>query len=109
MVFVMYDDLVDKNGKPLFNNDEWTSANNLLKEILLGYYSDPPGEQLYTKRLNADKSVKKNRYSMEMIECSRGTNRVEVCHKNLNVTFGGWHTGVTMSGILLAENRHRHN
>ena len=46
---------------------------------------------------------------MDMIECSRGTNRVETYHENLNVTFGGWHTGVTISGVLLAENRHRHN
>ena len=44
-----------------------------------------------------------------MIECSRGTNRVEAFHKNLNVTFGGWHVGVVMSIVLLAENRHRHN
>ena len=43
-VFVMYGDLVDKNGKPLFNKDAWASANNFPKKILRGYYSDPPGE-----------------------------------------------------------------
>ena len=46
---------------------------------------------------------------MEMIDYSRGTNRVEAYHKNLNVAFGGWHVGVTMSAVLLAENQHRHN
>ena len=46
---------------------------------------------------------------MEMIECSRGTNRTEAYHKNLFGTFGGWHQGVAMSAVLLAENRHRHN
>ena len=29
--------------------------------------------------------------------------------KKLNVTFGGWHMGVTMSAVLLAKNRHCHN
>ena len=29
--------------------------------------------------------------------------------QNLNFIFGGWHTGVTVSGVLLAENRHHHN
>ena len=81
----------------------------MLKEILLGYYSDPPGEQLYTKRLNLDKSVRRNKYGMDMIDCSRGTPRVEAYHKNLNVTFGGWHMGLAMSKVLLAENRHRYN
>ena len=58
-VFVTYGDLEDRNGKKLFNDDSWASANNVLKEILLGYYSDPPGIQLYTKRLNPEKSAKK--------------------------------------------------
>ena len=88
-VFAMYGYLKDRRGKTLFNEDSWASANNILKEILLGYYSDPPGIQLYTKRLNPDKSAKKNKYGMDMIECFRGTNRVEAYHKKLNVTFGG--------------------
>ena len=42
-VSVMYGDLVDSNSdKPLFNTEAWTSAKNLLTEILRGYYSDPP-------------------------------------------------------------------
>ena len=111
-VFVMYGDLVDsKSGKPLFNKEAWTSAKNLLTEteVLRGYYSDPPGVQLYIKRLNPDTSVKKNKYGMDIIECLRGTNRVEAYHKNLQVTFGGWIMGLAMSTVLLAENRHRHN
>ena len=85
------------------------SAKHLLTEILCGYYSDPPGVQLYTKRLNPDKSAKKNKYGMDIIGCLRGTNRVEVYHKNLHVTFGGWIIGLAMSTVLLAENCHRHN
>lgn len=106
----MYGSLADsKSGRPLFNKEAWAKANNLLKEILRGYYSDPPGVQMYSKKLNADGSVKKNKYGMEEIECSRGTNRVEAYHKNLVVTFGGWHVGIAMSAVLLAENRHRYN
>ena len=58
---------------------------------------------IYTKRLNPEKSAKKNKYGMEMIDCSRGTNRVEAYHKNLNVTFGGGHVGVTMSAVLFGR------
>jgi hypothetical protein len=43
-VFVTFGSKIDSNtGKPLFNKAAWMKANNLLKEILLGYYSDPPG------------------------------------------------------------------
>ena len=79
-VFVMYGDLEDNKDKKLFNNESWTSTNNILKERLQSYYSGPPRVQLYTKCLNSDKSVKKNEYGMEMIDCLRGTNRVEACH-----------------------------
>ena len=109
-VFVMFGSMKDsKTGAPLFNEAAWAKANNLLKEILLGYYSDPPGVHMYTKKLKADGSVKMNKYDMEEIECMRGTNRVEAYHKHLIVTFGHFHTGVELSTVLLAERRHRHN
>ena len=44
-----------------------------------------------------------------MIEYSRGKDRMETDHKNLNVTFGGWYVGAAMPVVLLAKNRHRHN
>ncbi|KAL7525102.1 hypothetical protein ACHAXR_003597, partial [Thalassiosira sp. AJA248-18] len=109
-VYALYGNMVDsKSEKPLFNDAAWVKADNVLKEILCGYYSDPPGFNMYTKRLRADGSVMKNKYDMEMIECSRGTNRTEAYHKNLMTAFGSWHTGVEMSDYLLAERRHRHN
>ena len=98
-----------KTGKIVFNTRAWKKANRVLKDILLGYYSDPPGIEMYSKKLRPDGSVKKNKYGMEMIECMRGTNRTEAYHRNLVMTFGGWHTGVEMSTSLLAERRHRHN
>ena len=60
-VFVMYGDLEGYRGGKLFNDDSWASANNILKEILLGYYSASSGIHIYTKRLNPDKSAKKNK------------------------------------------------
>jgi len=59
--------------------------------------------------LRADGTVMKNKYGMDIIECSRGTNRTEGYHKNVMVTFGSWSTGVEMSDCLLREKRHRHN
>ena len=110
-MFVTYGNIKDKKGNPLFNAEAWKKANNILKEILRGYYSDPPGVSMYTKKLcsNGSGLVKTNKYGMEEIECCRGTNRVEAYHKNLNDTFGSWHVGVGMTEVLLAERRHRHN
>ena len=88
-VFVMYGPIVDSKTKaPLFNTRAWQKADNLLKEILEGYYSDPPNINLYTTRLRADGTVMRNKYGMEMFECSRGTNRTEGYHKNITTTFG---------------------
>eukprot|EP00986_Skeletonema_menzelii_P002826 scaffold824_cov151-Skeletonema_menzelii.AAC.1 len=45
-VFVLFGKMVDSESKkPLFNKKTWKSANNVLNEILSGYYSDPPGVQ----------------------------------------------------------------
>ena len=98
-----------KTKKPLFNAAAWKKADNVLKEILAGLYSDPPGVQWYTKRMKRDGSVMRNKYGMEMIECARGTNRVESYHKDLVTTFGSWPTGAEFSVKLLSEHRHRHN
>ena len=109
-VYVAYGSIVDSKTKaPLFNKTAWAKANNLLKEILLGYYSDPPGFELYNKRLSANGTVMTNQYGMEMIECLRGTNRTETYHKNLTTSFGQWNTGTWMAACLLSERRHRHN
>ena len=110
-MFVTYGNIKDKKGNPLFNAEAWKKANNILKEILRGYYSDPPGVSMYTKKLRSNGSglVKTNKFGMEEIECCRGTNRVEAYHKNLNDTFGSWHVGVSMTEVLLTERRHRHN
>ena len=109
-VYVMYGSMKDsKTQTPLFNDRAWKKAENVLKEILEGYYSDPPGFGMYTKRLRSDGTVMQNSFGMEMIECKRGTNRTEGYHKNIITSFGTWHVGMEMSDCLLRERRHRHN
>ena len=109
-MYALYGNMIDSaTSKPLFNKNAWGKANRVLKDILLGYYSDPPGIEMYNKKLNHDGSVKKNKYGMEMIECMRGTNRTEAYHKNLVMTFGGHHTGLEMSAVHMGERRHMHN
>jgi hypothetical protein len=98
-----------KTKKPLFNKKAWKKANNVLLDILAGYYSDPPDLDFYTKKLGKSGEVVQNRYGLDVVECFRGTNRTESYHKNLTVTFGRWHVGIEMSDCLLAERRHRHN
>ena len=109
-VFTMYGPMIDsKTQKPLFNKQAWSKAKGILREILKGYYSDPPGVCMYNKRTRKDGTVHKNQYGMDMIECIRGTNRTEAYHKNLIIAFRSLHTGIEMSDALLSERRHRHN
>jgi hypothetical protein len=81
----------------------------VLSEILLGLYSDPPGELFYTIHLRGNRTEMTNKYDMVMYDCLRGTNRVESVHKDLIAIIRGWNTGVEMSVALLGERRHRHN
>jgi hypothetical protein len=101
--------LDSKTKQPLFNKAAWKKANNVLREILDGNASDPPGFSFYTVRLDSKGEPKKNKYGFEILDCNRGTNDVENIHKTLLTVFGTWHVGVEMSDCLLTERRHRHN
>ena len=62
-VYVMYGKMIDsKTQQPLFNSNAWKKANNVLKDILQGYYSDPPHLELYSKRLGKNGEVKMNKW-----------------------------------------------
>jgi hypothetical protein len=109
-VFTLFGNMVDsKTKKPLLNAEAWKKANQVLKEILLGFYSDPPGENLYSMKMKSDGTVMKNKYGMDLIECFRGTNRVEAYHKHLVPSVKSRNFGVKMADSLLTEKRHRHN
>jgi hypothetical protein len=47
-------------NKPLFHNTAWKKANNLLKEILDGFYSDIPGVSYYRFKLNDNGDIAHN-------------------------------------------------
>jgi hypothetical protein len=109
-VFAVFGNKVDsKTGKPLFNARAWKKANNVLKEILLGYYSDPPGFSFYTNRLDKKGEPMVDKFGIAILDCNRGTNDVEAIHKQLVALYGTWCTGVEMSDALLSERRHRYN
>lgn len=109
-VFALYGQMKDSKTKAsLFNAVAWKKANNVLREILSGYYSDPPGVQMYMKRVDDDGCVLKNKYDIDVIECMRGTPRTEAVHKGLVTTFGGWNMGVEMSSYVIAWYRHCYN
>ena len=77
-VFVFCGTMIDSvTCMPLFNDRAWKKANNILKEILLGYYSDPPGFSFYSTRLNKKGEPMLNAYGFELLYCNRGTNGVE--------------------------------
>jgi hypothetical protein len=108
-VYVRFGDKIDsKTGLPLFNKAAWKKANNLLKEILLGFYSDPPGFDFYTLQLGEDGLPKTDKYGLQLLHCSRGTNDVENIHKHYATMFR-YVTGIELGDCLLAERRHRHN
>ena len=98
-----------KTGTPLFNQANWKRANGVLKEILAGHGSDPPGVEFYQQRLNAKNEPAVNAHGLPLLDCTRGTNRPENVHKQIVTTFGTWHTGVEMADRLLEEWRHRYN
>ena len=52
-----------ETGKTIFNKRTWTCATGVMKEILQGYYSDPPGHSLYQNKLNESGGIK---YNMEL-------------------------------------------
>ncbi|CAJ1958312.1 unnamed protein product [Cylindrotheca closterium] len=109
-VFVSFGGMIDSTSKkPLFNKTAWKKANNILKEILRGYYSDPPGYSFYSTKFNKRGEPMVNAYGFDILSCRRGTNDVESTHKLLLSIFGTWHIGLQMSDCLLRERRHRHN
>ena len=110
-VFEMFGPKTDpETGKALFNKRAWTCAKGVMKEILQGYYSDPPGLSLYQHELNESGGIKYDKeLGIPLLACKRDTNNVENSHKNLTQTFGSHRMGIEFADCLLAERRHRVN
>lgn len=103
-VFEVFGVLFDPNtDQPLFNKAAWEKANNILNEILCGYYSDPPGFQFYFFRTNPDGSIKKDRLGIPLLGCNRGTGGVKSGHKQFCPIISLWTAGAEMSDYLLME------
>ena len=108
-VYCAFGEKIDsKTNRPLFNKEAWTKARQVLREIIAGYYSDPPGIQFYSYEINDDGSVRRDKWGIELLHCSRGTNLVENIHRSYNRTFR-YKCGFELGDCLLAERRHRHN
>ena len=71
-------------GQPLFNDASWEKAKNVIENVRMGYYFDPPGISLYTIRgTDAD--------ALTLYRCLRGTNNVEGgVHQNIAKHFGSY-------------------
>jgi hypothetical protein len=110
-VFAFYGKIIDPETKrPLFNKAAWAKANNLLKDILLGLYSNPPpGLALYHPKLTAEGLAAKDKLGLELLECDRGTGNIENSHRTNRDTFGTRHTGISSSDSLSTERHHRKN
>jgi hypothetical protein len=81
----------------------------VLKDILVGYASDPPGYSFYTQHLDNKGELAFDSLGIALINCNRGINDTECVHKKIITLFGTWHVGVEMSDRLMAEHRHRYN
>lgn len=103
-VFQAYGPLKDcKTGQPVFNEAAWNLAENTLENIRNGYYSDPPGIQLYMV-IGQDKD------GLTKYTCLRGTNSVEGgIHQNIRFRFGSYNASPRFAVCLLGDYVLNHN
>lgn len=86
-----------KTGQPLFNKTCWDLAKNFLENVRRGYYSDPPGVQLYYPQ-------KKDKDGLMRYKCIRGTNGVEGgIHQNIIRRFGAFNASPRFAIALLRD------
>jgi hypothetical protein len=109
-VFEVFGPKVDpKTSKSLFNTIAWTKAKGVLKEMLRGFYSDPPGEIMYKYELLSTGEIKRDGFGIAFLRCDRDTNALEGEHSNISDTFGSHSMGLEFADNILAERRHRCN
>ncbi len=109
-VFAVWGTKIDSvTRKPLFNNRTWKKANNILKEILKGCYSDQPGISFYIQKIDKNGEAQINQYGLNLYWCLHGTNLTEVVHKQMLMGIGTWSTGIKVVDCLRAEHCHQYN
>ncbi|KAI6138598.1 hypothetical protein BKA82DRAFT_10463 [Pisolithus tinctorius] len=70
-VITTYGPLKDAvSGQPLFNAWAWEIVKNMLENVHLGYYSDPPGVELHFE-------IRKDQDGLKLYWCCHGTNSME--------------------------------
>jgi hypothetical protein len=96
LILQTYGPLLDATThQPLFNKLSWEKAKNILENIRMGYYSDPPGIVLYI-------SMGKDSDDLNLYKCLRGTNHVEGgVHQNIAKRFGSYNTSPRFALNLL--------
>ena len=97
------------DSKPLFNENSWKKARQVLDEIKHGFASDPPDMNFYFHKIDKNGNIEVDKHGLYLYTCIRGTNDVENVHKQLRTTFGRWTCGIEMSVCLLMWFCHRYN
>jgi hypothetical protein len=97
-VLQMYGPLKDATtGLPLFNDASWDKAKNVIENIRMGFYSDPPGINLYTIQ-------RQDKDGLFVYRCERGTNNVEGgIHQNIIKRFGSYNASPRFAVNLLRD------
>jgi hypothetical protein len=66
------------------------SEQRLEGDLTGGYYFDPPGFSFYTNRLDKKGESMVDPFGIALLDCNRGTNDVEVIHKQVVACCGAW-------------------
>ncbi|KAG6835342.1 hypothetical protein H0H93_002451 [Arthromyces matolae] len=103
-VFATFGPLKDsKTTQALFNEASWKSAENILKNIRLGLYSDPPGIDFYMFQGY-------DNYGLSLYRSIRGTNHVEGgVHQNIIRRFGSFNASPRFVVNLIRDYCITHN
>ena len=95
--------LCAKSNQPLFNDKAWDISINVLENIRRGFYSDPPGHQLYF-------ATGPDKYGLPTYKCRRGTNAIEGgVHQNVIRWFGAFNAAPDFAIQLLRDYVLYHN
>jgi hypothetical protein len=90
-------------GQPLFNDLSWDKAHNVIENIHMGLYSDPPGIKFYTAQ-------RTDSNGLTMYKCCRGTNHVKGgVHQNIIKCFGSYNASPCFAVNLLRDYCLTHN